>query len=282
MVVTRNPNLGPSQMRARRRRLFLIRFYIILFFLLVIILGLAIFSGHKNITVQTIIVSGNAAVQSDEVLKIANRDMAGRYWYLFAKNNSLIFPRAQIKKDLLKEIKTIKDVNISWSNWQEIDISIMERRPQAVWCGNDIKLPTDCFFIDKVGYIYSQAPVFSGTMFIKNYGLPATIKNASSTDFLGQYYLSREIYTQIYNLIQILDQKEIKVVAVTYDNFDYKFILESGPEIIFNSKNSFELSFNNLFSAIETKNLDLEKDSGVINYIDLRFDNKIVIGKKDK
>ena len=283
MVVTRNPNLGPSQMRARRRRLFLIRFYIILFFLLVIVFGLAIFSGHKNITVQTIIVSGNAAVQSDEVLKIANRDMTGRYWYLFAKNNSLIFPKAQIKKDLLKEIKTIKDVNISWSNWQRIDISILERKPQAVWCGNDIKIAeTECYFLDKNGYIYSQAPVFSGTMFIKNYGVPFTLKNASSTDFLGQYYLSRETYTQIYNLVQILDQKGIKVVTVTYDNFDYKFILENGPEIIFNNKNSFDSSFNNLFSAIETKNLDLEKDAGLINYIDLRFDNKIVIGKKGK
>jgi len=282
MVVTRNPNLGPSQMRARRRRLFLIRFYIILFFLLVIILSLAIFSGHKNVTVQTIIVSGNAAVQSDEVLKIANQDMAGRYWYLFAKNNSLIFPRTQIKKDLLKEIKTIKDVDISWSNWQRIDISILERKPQSVWCGNDIKTPGECFFIDKNGYIYSQAPVFSGTMFIKNYGVPVTMKNASSTDFLGQYYLTRETYTQIYNLIQILDQKGIKVVAVTYDNFDYRFILESGPEIIFNNKNSFESSFTNLFSALETKNLDLEKEASFIKYIDLRFDNKIVIGKKDK
>ena len=84
MSATRNPNLGPSHVRARKRRLFWIRFYIVSFFVFVIIFGLAIFSGNERVKIQTIIVSGNAAVSSDAVLAIANRDMAGRYWYLFS------------------------------------------------------------------------------------------------------------------------------------------------------------------------------------------------------
>jgi len=282
MSAIRNPNLGPSQMRARRRRLFFVRSSIVLFFLFIMTISLAIFSGHEKVKIQTIIVSGNAAVSSDEVLALVNRDMAGRYLYLFAKSNSLIFPRFQIKKDLLNEIKTINSVDISWEDWQTISISITERKPHSVWCGQDIKvLEQKCFFIDKGGYIYSDAPSFSGDIFIKNYGATVLdLDDISNISYIGNYFLPAATYQQIFSLIQILEQSSIKVVALSFDGYDYKFILKSGPEIIFNDKTDFALSFGNLFTAIETGNLDLVKDANIINYIDLRFDNKIVVGKK--
>jgi cell division septal protein FtsQ len=275
MSATRNPNLGPSHMHARKRRLFLIRFYIILFFVFVIVFGLAIFSGNEKVKIQTVIVSGNAAVSPDTVLAIANRDMAGRYWYLFSRSNSLIFPRFQIKKDLLKEIKTISDVSISWDNWQQISVTITERRPHSVWCGNDMRISESCFFVDKYGYIYSEAPTFSGSIFIKDYGNVST-----STSAVGQYFLSRQTYSKVFNLIDNLDKNNIKVVAVSFDGADFRLILESGPTIVFTNKDNFDPTFQNFFTAIETKNLDLDAEADIISYIDLRFDNKIVVGKK--
>ncbi|MEI6191324.1 MAG: hypothetical protein WCP24_03085 [bacterium] len=275
MSTTRNLNLGPSQMRQKKRRLFLIRFYIILFFVFVIVFGLAIFSGNEKVKIQTIIVSGNAAVSSDTVLAIANRDMAGRYWYLFSKANSLIFPRFQIKKDLLKEIKTIGDLSISWDNWQQISISIIERRPHSVWCGNDMRISEGCFFVDKYGYIYSEAPSFSGSIFIKDYGNIST-----STSAVGQYFLFRQTYLKVFSLIDNLDKNNIKVVAISFDGTDFRFVLESGPTVVFANKDNFDSAFQNLFTAIQDKSLDLMAGAGNISYIDLRFDNKIVIGKK--
>ena len=183
----------------------------------------------------------------------------------------------------VENIKTIKDVDVSWKNWQTISINITERKPHSVWCGNDIKIvDTTCYFVDKEGYIYSQAPIFSGTMFTKSYGplIYNQIPNLDKTQVIGNYFLPSETYVQIFNLIQMLDQNNRKVISLSCDGADYKFILEQGPVIIFNNKNNFLLSFQNLFSAISTKNLDLDKDAGKINYIDLRFDNKIVVGKK--
>jgi len=276
MSATRNQNLGPSHVRARKRRLFWIRFYIILFFVFVIIFGLAIFSGNERVKIQTIIVSGDAAVSSDTILAIANRDMAGRYWYLFSRANSLLFPRFQIKTDLLKEIKTINNLDISWNNWQQISIVIDERKPHSVWCSNDIiATNSSCYFVDKNGYIYSEAPTFSGNIFIKDYGNVST-----STDIVGQYFLSKQIYTQIFSLIDALGKNGLEVIVISFDGSDFRFTLDIGPTIVFNNKNNFDLSFQNLFSALATKNLDLTKDAASISYIDLRFDNKIVIGKK--
>lgn len=255
-----------------------------MFLLAILILGSAILSGHEKVKVETISIYGNATTTSDQVIDIARKDMAGRYFYLFAKNNSLIFPRFQIKRDILSEIKTVKDVDIFWVNWNEIGITVYERRPHSVWCGKDITvLDAPCYLVDKEGYIYSPAPLFSGDMYVRNYGPTfSTLNDISNINYIGSYYLFTKTYTQIFNLIQILEKNNMKVVSVSFDGFDYKFGLKSGPIIIFNDKTSFSSSFQNLFTAIETKNLDLVADAGIINYIDLRFDNKVVIGKKEK
>jgi cell division septal protein FtsQ len=270
-------------MRQRRRRLFFIRFYIILFFLLVIVFGLAILSGHERVRIQTILVTGNASVMSDDVLAIANQDMAGRYWYLFARNNSLIFPRWKIKADLLREIKNLKAVDISWQDWQTISIQVSERRPHSTWCGETVEAPAgECYFLDKSGYIYDSAPVFSGSLFIKNYG-PLTGEAP-----VGQSFLPAGVYSALYALIDILAEKGLRVTALSYDGSAYQFYLDRGPVIIFTDHNGpsvlagFESAFVNLLTALETKNLNLDKDGDNIKYIDLRFDNKIVIGKKDE
>jgi cell division septal protein FtsQ len=274
MSVVRNPNLGPSHMRQRRRRLFFIRFYIILFFLLAIIFGLAILSGHEKVKIKNILVTGNASVSTEEILTVVNKNLIGRYWYLFARSDSTIFPRFAIKKELLENILTIKDAHISWEDWQAISVVVTERKPHSVWCGADYKaVDTPCYFVDKEGLIYSDAPTFSGSIFIKDYSL----LTATSTP-VGEHFLSPSSYQEIFNLIQILEERNMKVIAVSYDGKDYRFILESGPEIIFNVKDSF----SNLFTALETKSLDLEKDSANIKYLDLRFSNKIVIGKKNE
>ena len=276
MSVIRNPNFGSSQRRQRKRRLFFVRLSIIIFLALVVVFGLAILSGQEKIKIQTITISGNALVSSDDILAIARRDIEGRYFYLFAKSNSLIFPRLRIKADILKEIKTIDTVEISWVSWQKIAINIIERKPHSVWCGNDAKSTTaECYLVDKTGYIYNSAPVFSGDLFIKSFSNIST-----STSPVGSYFSTPVLYPQIFDLISLLTQNNIKVIFVYYDNFDFYFTLEIGPVIIFNTKNSLAVTFQNFFTAVQTKSLDLDKDAELIKYIDLRFTNKIVIGKK--
>jgi len=184
---------------------------------------------------------------------------------------------------LLSEIKTIQDLNISWNGWGKVQIQIDERKPHSVWCGNDPKaLDQSCFFVDQEGYIYNKAPIFSGSVFIKNYG------DCADCEPIGKYFLDKFLYTELFNLISILAENDLKVISLIYEEGDFKFVLESGPILIFNNENSqfgendFERVFTNLFTAIATKDLDINTEAENIEYIDLRFDNKIVIGKKVK
>ncbi len=267
MSVKRNPNLLSSQARAKRRRLFLVRFYIIVFIFLFVLFTLAILSGHKKVTIQTFIINGNNSISDEQILEIARRDISGRYVGLFAKNNSLIFPRFKIERDLLTEIKTFTSVKIDWQNLQTIAITVSERKPHSVWCGPNPKATEEkCFFVDQLGFIYDQAPIFTGNVFIKNY----------------YKELPSETYVKIYSLIDFLNKKSIEVNQVYFDGVDFRFYLATGPVLIFNDKEGgFEKAFDNMFTAIESKNLDLINGAKKIDYVDLRFESKVVVGKKD-
>lgn len=279
MAKKRNPNLGPSPMRAKKRRLFYIRSLIVIFFLSVILISSAILSDHQKVQIKEIIIVDNAAVSNNEITSIVESETAGRYWYLFSKNNILIFPRFQIKKAILADIKTIQSVKVSWNTWNSIKIKVVERKPHAVWCGETPDSSNeDCLFLDQKGYAFSTTSNTSGSVFVKNYG---------STPKLGETFMSVELYNLIYNLIKTLDLNNIKVVTFFYDGFDFRFYLNTGPIIIFNDKNnlstltSFDSAFQNLFSAINSGNLDLINGAEEINYIDLRFGDKVVVGKKE-
>jgi hypothetical protein len=274
MSVERNPNLGHSQMRAKKHRLFLIRASIVLFFLAIIIFGLAIFSGSEKIKIQTILVSGNASVPTADILQITNQVLSGRYGYLFARNNFLLFPRFELKKALLTNFKILKEINISWEKWQVISIAVIERKPHSVWCGQEALVEkSDCYFVDKDGFIYSPAPLFSGSLFVKNYSTLAD-------NPLGQSFLLTEKYWAVFNLIQFLETRDLKVVTVSLSGSDFTFTLDNGLKIIFTDQAGFNVPFENLLTAIETGSLDLNKRVGEISYVDLRFPNRIVIGKK--
>lgn len=291
MTVTRNPNLGPSSIRARKRKQFLTRAYVVTFFLAVVVFSLAIYSGNEKVIVKEINISNNAAVPSNDILAIVDRDMAGRYGYLFSRNNFFIFPRFQIKADILNEIKTVKDVKVSWDGWQKISIVVQEREPHSVWCGNEQDITDQkCFFVDDGGYIYSEASTFSGNLFIRGYGVLDLIDDTGTStevvDPIGKNYLPTEIYTGLFKFITLLENRNLRVNILSYTGIDFQLTLETGPVIIFNFKNDstdkpgVSLAFVNFFAALDGKNLDLLNDVSLIDYIDLRFENKVVVGKK--
>jgi hypothetical protein len=275
MASKRNSNQALSNVRARRRRLFWIRFNIIFFIALILLFTLAILSGHDKIRIKEFLIRGNDSVPTSQILEIAEEATAGRYFGLFARANFLLFPRYTIEKKLLAEIKTIEKVNVSWDGWKIVAIDVKERKPHAVWCEKEA-LPAKCFFTDETGYIFDEAPNFSGSIFVKSYGA----LSLPDAEPLGQTFLGKEQYQKIFELVNILADKGIEVFAVSYDGYDFTFSLKIGPKIIFNGEHGgFATSFNNLFLALDTGDLPLLDNPEEINYVDLRFENKVVIGR---
>jgi len=269
----KNPNLGVSQVRAKKRRLLKIRLTIIFGVLFFVIIGLALLSGIDKTKISNIKISGNIAVGRQEIEDIVNTDLSGRYFYLFSKRNSLIFPRFFIEKDLANTIKRFEGVNVEWSDLNTITITVKERKPFSLWCGNNLLKTEDCYFMDETGYIFGVAPIFSGNAFVKNFG------GISSNFPIGENFLNPLTYLELNKFIDSISGLGFRSGTLFYNGDDFSLVLENGIEIKFSDKIGFQSAFDNLSSAINANQIDLALGSEKIKYVDLRFGDKVLVGK---
>ena len=61
----------------------------------------------------------------------------------------------------------LKFAQVSLLNTKSLSLNTAERTPSALYCRDiqDISAPINCYFLDSSGYIFSEAPAFSGGVY---------------------------------------------------------------------------------------------------------------------
>lgn len=268
-----------KQIKFRRRRIInrTIIFFVIVFF----IFGLFVWGLHsEKIRISNISIQGNSVVLSKDIKTEISKLLVGNYFWIFPKNDIFIYPKQQIKKDILKTFSRIDKVEIKMADLNTIDVVVNERVPFALWCGNSLyetgrTILDKCYFLDKNGFIFIQAPDFSGNVYFEFYGV---VKNGN----VGQQFLPKKEFERIISFKDLLINANIKVNKFLIDknNGDYTFYLNNKDktEIFFNKSEDFNKMFYNLKSAINTKTSDTGEKNIFKNlkYIDLRFKDKVL------
>jgi len=196
----------------------------------------------------------------------------------------LIYPKVKIKSDLVSKYKRLKDVSISIENVRTLDIAVSEYEGKYLWCGTQIPIPGDnsvdsqCYFMDESGYIFDQAPYFSGNVYFKFYGDAGESGNAP----IGTYYL-KDDFTEITTFENNLKELGLNPTAFWPDTnngeADFSLSGNSGtsPRIIFKIDADYDKLTENLQAAISTEPLrtELQRKFSSLLYIDLRFNDKV-------
>jgi hypothetical protein len=202
---------------------------------------------------------------------IVDRDIAGSYLWILPKKNIVIFPKKKIIRDLMHEIPRLSTIEISKESSQEISIAITERTPLALYCGDisNILLPHDCYFIDDKGYIFSEAPAFSGDVyFIYSNKEPLP-------EPLGKAFLPQEVFGPLSTYIKSLSSMGVHGRALVLDPEDYHLVLANSGEIIWRREDNLDLIGENLKTFLGTVEGEDKSFLNKILYIDLRFENKV-------
>ncbi len=259
--------LPPSRHAKQRRRKKI--FYILagIVVLAGIIWGISALSYNKAIAITEVKVSGAVAVDTKQVIEIAKKDLQTKYFYVISRNNSILYPRSKIKKDIMTQFPRVKDVNAAVESNSTLYIELSERKPFALWC-KEITANDDCYFLDNQGFIFAKAPNFYGTVFFKYYN------RINDQDPIGQTYMKADRLKAIHDFARQISQLGLVPVALkvrTLGEFD--FLLEQGGRIMFSENDSFTQLLDNLSTLIG--NQPALKDASNIDYIDLRFGNKL-------
>ena len=261
------------------KRKIIVSFLGFLFFFIII----TFLSKLERFNLNTINIVGNEVIETEKIEEIVKAKIKGNYYYLFPKTNFILYPKKNIEEDLKNKFKRIKEISVNDLNINTLEIKIEERVASHIYCGESFKHfesleEEKCYFMDEDGFIFDDAPYFSGNVYLKFYGKTVT----NEGDPMG-YYFYQPIFKGLLSFKDNLEKIGIKpVIFYVQDDGDIKAYLPLstsavGPEIRLKSDSDFEKIVENLQSVLTTEPLKTEfkeKYSSLL-YIDLRFGNKV-------
>lgn len=267
---------------ARRKQIYITGGLAIL--LILVIGGFFVWLSHfDRLRIDSISVSGQQVVKAEEVKQIALDTLKGNYLWMFAKENTLIYPENAITNNLFAAYPRIKDIVIERDGLNALVIGIEEYEPHALWCGNvfnGTRDPTEqCYFTDTEGYIFALAPDFSGSAYFKYYGILSEDLNP-----IRQTLFDGFERTRLEDFLRLLETVgfDPHILSWTQDG-DYITYLKQGGEIRFAKKDNFKHVFENLQSLIDVDPFksDYKENADRLEYVDLRFGNKVLYRFRD-
>ena len=284
--VLNSPRL--TELKKRRRRAILNKIFLSVFGLGAIFFLFTYISRLPNLNIVEIQIEGNKTVDTEILKTTIEEELAGKYLWLFPKTNILFYPQNAIKNELQDKFTRLNNIDLSIKNNKILFVSLTEREAKYTWCGTEVQgvgipqgsqtleIPKEkCYFLDENGYIFDEAPYFSGEVYFKFYG--------TTGQPLGSYFL-KDKFRQLTSFKDILVNIGLKPVSlsVTKDG-DVEIFLSRGssattlPKIIFKIDADFQNVAENLEAALTTEPLKTEFKNkySSLQYIDLRFGNKV-------
>jgi hypothetical protein len=276
--VLNSPRL--SELKKHRRRIILDKILISLLGFSAIFILLIYLSHLNSLNISEVDIVGNKVIDMEAIKTAVQEQIAGKYLEFFPKTNILFYPENSIKNELRNKFKRIKDINLSIENNRALLVSLSEREAKYTWCGLvtpelNSNSNQKCYFMDEGGYIFDEAPYFSGNVYFKFYG------DESMGNLPGAYFL-KDRFAKIIEFKNIVENLGLKPISFWLDNLgDASFFLSSqsapGPAIIFKIDDNYEKIAENLETALTTEPLQskFKNEYSSLEYIDLRFENKV-------
>ncbi|MFA6160049.1 MAG: FtsQ-type POTRA domain-containing protein [Parcubacteria group bacterium] len=264
-------------------------FFLVTVSFAVVLIYVLFFSSFLEIT--SIEVNGNEYVTNNLILDKINPEISGKYFDIIKKNNLILIKVGKIKKDIKNEFKIIREIEIKREFPEKLIVSIIERKPQMVFCSAD-----SCFILDENGEAYDKYS--SNEENDKNNFI--TLREENSKEIrLGEIILEKKYMNYALEIRQtLLERLEIgidnnfRITSLISGDIRVKTKdgpprvdersfprVEAGWEIYFNENIDLEKEIEMLKVVLENK---IEKNQRLdLEYIDLRIDNKIYYKFRD-
>ncbi len=280
--VLESPRL--SELKKKKKKIFIRKIIIFGIILVLLVVGMSFLSRVKKLNIYEISVEGNKIIDTDTVRKVTEEKLSDYYIWLFPKTNLFLYPKNGLKTTLADTFKRFENIDLSLENTNTLKIKVTERSPEFMWCGNTPHVAGEresCYFLDTYGYMFDEAPYFSGEVYFKFY---ETIHTPEDNSNPSGSYIAKGYFDKLILFKNTLTEMDLKPVMIHIgDDNNIKIGLSrtkaSGnpPEIIFKKDADIQKISANLKAALNAEPLlsKFKKEYASLEYIDLRFGNKV-------
>jgi hypothetical protein len=271
----------------------------------VLALGIAIYiSVFSSIfKIKTIKTSGNNILTQDQIVQDVKNSLAKKYFNFISSDSFFTLFDNKIKNNLLDAFPEIETLQIKREDFNNLEISVKERKPSAILCLAEIKenllpmvsstssapvlpegtstkppsfelketLPQSviCFFVDESGFLYRDAPEISGTI------LPTFYSFSEESVRLKIKGIEAE-----YLKFAVQVKKELRQAGIDLSGFILSD--KSGPDLKAFTGEGWFIYFDPTRSALaQTKILEailkdeIKDNRATLQYVDLRVEDRV-------
>lgn len=232
-------------------------------------------SFRPALVISEVRVEGNEAVHAESVKEKAFASLSGKHLYLFARANAFLYPKEEIASKIAEDFPRAESITLSLDGLETLVVHVVERKGESLWCDPHPEMRA-CYFVDENGFIFAEAPNFSGDAYFAYYGSFGT-----STSPIGQNFLPQEIFRALADFVESVKKFGFSPTAIHVGEEQYaEMILHEGWRLIFHLDQDFEELEGNLAALSHSEKwgaaLHGERSAeGRLEYVDLRFGSKV-------
>ena len=258
-----------KQKRAKIQK-FLLRFGI--FFILVA--GSVLFLLlSPQLQFESLVLSGNALVPSEEITRAANNFLSERVARFFPRRGVLVFRPDAFESYILKEFPELSAADVSRSFSRELTLHVSERSPWGLYC----KMNTnDCFYIAQDGVLAAPAPQLT-----RNAVFRITDQRTLSAFYmLGEKAIEESDAIFLRQAVDLLTDhqgvtvREVILGRVFQDQTE--LLTNEGWYVLFDERTNKNRALENLALVLDQH----ITDRTALEYIDIRFEGKVFYKKR--
>lgn len=263
------------------------RLFILLILAFIFFIALGGVSHNSKWQINRIDVLRAGTLSVENIRAVVGQKLLGNYFFVYARDNSFIFPKSEIEGKLLRDFPRLASVSVRQSGVNGIVVEASERKPYALWCGEEPKeVSKDCWFVDNSGFVFDKAPVFSDGVYVEIYAKLSGKINGEPVGsliphnrFVVSDTFAKLISVSIGKPSRILLKENSEMEIVIYASQKHPFL--SGASLRFLDESKPEALLKKLLLAIPAQfptNIALKKK---LLYIDMRFGDKVIFGFED-
>lgn len=270
-IVSRGGTLSTEVYLKKKKRAQRKRLLIIVSIILAILVVLVLIARLEKFRIQDISVSGATVIGGDMVENFSDEVLSGYYLWVVPKDNVLLYSSSRLEKSLMKKFPRFRSVETTLGGVNTLHISVIEREPHALYCGESI-IPEGavCFFLDKSGFIFDKAPAFSdGVYFV--YASEPSLENPE-----GRQIVPADEFDTLSSFIENLLALNIDAISLKIGRSEYDLTFRKGAHILWKEDSDIVLVYSNLETFLRSDVIKADKDFlDKIKQLDLRTDNKV-------
>jgi hypothetical protein len=222
--------------------------------------------------IKEVNITGLRAVNEEEVLNAANNILDEKKLVFAKARNHFLFSGESLGASLLRSFPKVASVGIEKTT-DTLNISLEERDVLGVWClaSRDLASPDriqDCFYFDKTGVVFEEAPKSVGSLIIVIDDERDVEKN------LGNSVLSREQVVFVQDAQGLVSRNfpfSVRTFVITKYG-EYEILTSEGWRVLLDKSAGADYQLSNLKYVLDE---EVKTRRGELEYVDLRLGNKV-------